>query len=101
MKTTIKLLGFGLLTALSLASCSDQFLEDKKNYDNANTDIYNYYSGANGRLNDIYAWCLPSVGDITWKTPSMGNADFAANIEAKLRDIMFAKSEEKDGEIEK
>ena len=78
MKTTIKLLGFGLLTALSLASCSDQFLEDKKNYDNANTDIYNYYSGANGRLNDIYAWCLPSVGDITWKTPSMGNADFAA-----------------------
>ena len=29
------------------------------------------------------------------------NADFAANIEAKLRDIMFAKSEEKDGEIEK
>ena len=59
MKTTIKLLGFGLLTALSLASCSDQFLEDKKNYDNANTDIYNYYTGANGRLNDIYAWCLP------------------------------------------
>lgn len=29
------------------------------------------------------------------------NADFAATIEAKLRDIMFAKSEEKDGEIEK
>lgn len=29
------------------------------------------------------------------------NADFAATIEAKLRDIMFAKSEEKDGEIDK
>lgn len=78
MKTTIKLLGFGLIAAFSLASCSDDFLEDKKNYDNANTDIYNYYSGANGRLNDIYSWCLPANGDLSWKSPSMGNADFAA-----------------------
>lgn len=78
MKKTIKFLGFGLLATLSLASCSDDFLEDKKNYDNANTDIYNYYSGANGRLNDLYAWSLPATNDLTWKYPSMGNADIAA-----------------------
>ncbi|MEE1092033.1 MAG: RagB/SusD family nutrient uptake outer membrane protein [Prevotella sp.] len=78
MKKTIKFLGFGLLATLSLASCSDDFLEEKRNYDNANKDIYNYYSGANGRLNDLYAWSLPTAGDISWKNPSMGNADMTA-----------------------
>lgn len=78
MKKTIKFLGFGLLATLSLASCSDDFLEEKRNYDNANKDIYNYYSGANGRLNDLYAWSLPANGDVSWKNPSMGNADMTA-----------------------
>ena len=77
MKTTIKLFSLGLVSALALGSCSDSFLEDKKNYDNVNTDIYNYYSGCNGRVNDVYSWCLPTVNDLTWKYPSMGNADEA------------------------
>ena len=62
---------------LALASCSDGFLEDKKNYDNVNKDIYNYYSGCSGRVNDVYSWCLPTSNDMSWKYPSMGNADVA------------------------
>lgn len=61
-----------------LSSCSDQFLQDKKNYDNATTEIYNYFEGANGRVNDIYSWSLPTSSDISWKYPSMGNADITA-----------------------
>lgn len=63
---------------MAFTSCSEDFLDDKKNYDNVNTDIYNYYSGADGRVNDIYSWCLPATGDMTWKVPSMGSNDEAA-----------------------
>ena len=73
----VKLFSVGLLSAMALSSCSDSFLEDKKNYDNVNTDIYNYLSGCQGRVNDVYSWDLPSVNDLTWKYPSMGNADLA------------------------
>ena len=77
MKTTIKLFSLGLVSALAFSSCSDSFLEEKKNYDNVNKDIYNYYDGCNGRVYDIYSWCLPTTNDLTWKFPSMGNADEA------------------------
>ncbi len=61
-----------------LASCSDKFLEDKKNYDNVNAGIYDYYSGCEGRLNDLYSWCLPNVNsDLTWRNPSVGSSDEA------------------------
>lgn len=33
MKTTIKLFSLGLVSALAFSSCSDSFLEEKKNYD--------------------------------------------------------------------
>ena len=66
MKTNIKLFNFYIaVAALLFTACSDQFLQDKKNYDNATTEIYNYLSGCNGRVNDIYGWCLPAVGDLT------------------------------------
>lgn len=77
MKSSIKYISIGILGALAFSSCSDSFLEDKKNYDNVNTDIYNYYSGCNGRVNDIYSWCLPAVNDQTWKYPSAGSNDIA------------------------
>ena len=57
MKTTIKLFSLGLLSAMAFTSCSDSFLEEKKNYDYVDPDTYNYYSGCNGRVNDIYSWC--------------------------------------------
>lgn len=78
----IKYFSFGLLSAFALSACSDKFLEEKKNYDNATTDIYNYLSGCNGRVNDIYSWCLPKVSDLTtgqnYLSVSIGNADIAA-----------------------
>lgn len=78
MKKSIFYIGAGLVSALAFASCSDTFLEEKKNYDNVNTDIYNYTEGVNGRLNDLYSWCLPDAnsGDnLRWKSPSAGTND--------------------------
>lgn len=81
MTKIYKIFSFGLVTVLGLSACSDQFLEDKKNYDNATTDIYNYVSGCNGRVNDIYGWCLPAVGDLgsgqNFLSIAIGNADAA------------------------
>ena len=71
------------MSAVALSACSDQFLQDKKNYDNVTTDVYNYIEGANARLNDLYSWCLPQVGDLTESTNylsvSVGNADIAGS----------------------
>ena len=78
MNTTIKYISMGLVAVMGLASCSDEFLEDKKNYDNVNAGIYDYESGCRGRVNDLYGWCLPTTADLNWKYPSMGNADEAA-----------------------
>ncbi len=75
MKANIKYMSMAVASVMALSACSDQFLQDKKNYDNATSDIYNYIEGANGRLNDLYAWSLPDNGDQSWKIPSMGNAD--------------------------
>lgn len=75
-KGNIKLVSFALTAAMALASCSDSFLEEKKNYDNVNEGIYNYYSGANARVNDIYSWSLPSPNsDANWQYNCTGNAD--------------------------
>ncbi len=81
MKRTIQYISYAVIAVAILASCSDSFLEEKRNYDNVNSDIYNYYSGANGRLNDIYSWTLPTanVTDGTlWRYPSAGSADILA-----------------------
>jgi len=78
MKKTIKYLSIGFASVMVLASCSDKFLEEKKNYDNAQSDIYNYYSGADARVQDLYSWCLPAVGDVSWRNPSMGSNDMCA-----------------------
>ncbi len=77
MKTNIiNLLGLGLVAAFTLTACSDEFLEEKKNYDNVSTDIYNNYTGAERRVFDIYSWCLPTVdSDPTWQYPSTGSDD--------------------------
>ena len=77
MKKTIKYMSFGLLTVVGLASCSDKFLEDKKNYGQVSEEIYQYYEGAVGRLNDIYSLCLPNVADLNWRYPSCGTNDEA------------------------
>ena len=61
-----------------MSACSDEFLEEKKNYDNVTGEIYNDYTGAQLRVNDVYSWCLPTTNsDITWQYPSSGNNDEA------------------------
>ena len=81
MKRVIKYFSFGLVSVLALSACSDQFLQDKKNYDNVTADMYNYIEGANARMNDLYAWCLPQVADLTegtnYLSVSIGANDIA------------------------
>ncbi len=77
MKNSIKYFGFLLLGATALTSCSDKFLEEKQNYDATGQDVYNYYVGAKGRINDLYGWCLPNVADMDWQYPSVGRGDEA------------------------
>lgn len=64
-----------MAAALSFTSCSDSFLEDKTNSDNATDELYGFISGCNGRLNDIYSWCLPAINGQSSKYPSDGSAD--------------------------
>ena len=83
MTRIFKYIGFGIAGVLTLSACSEDFMKEKRNYDNVNADIYNYVEGCEGRLNDIYAWCLPVVGDVDGTINrsfpvSMGNADIAA-----------------------
>ena len=82
MKRVIKYISLGLTSVLALSACSDEFLQEKKNYDNVNKDMYNYFEGANGRLNDLYAWCLPQPADLSTGTNylsvSMGSNDIAS-----------------------
>lgn len=66
-----------LLTITALfAACSDQFLKDKENYDAYGSEIYNDYTGATERVNDLYYLMLPSsTASISWNMPSAGVAD--------------------------
>jgi len=66
-----------LLTITALfAGCSDQFLQDKKDYDAYGTEIYNDYTGATERVNDLYYLMLPSsTASISWNMPSAGTSD--------------------------
>ena len=79
MKSKIlSMFGMAVVSLLAFTACSDQFLEDKKNYDNVTPEIYKYFEGANARLSDLYAWCLPqtaSTNQIGWKYSSYGAAD--------------------------
>ncbi|MBQ3635173.1 MAG: RagB/SusD family nutrient uptake outer membrane protein [Bacteroidales bacterium] len=65
-----------VIAAMSMMSCSDEFLQDKRNYDNVSTEIYNNIDGANGRVNDLYSWCLPNPNTgSAWNNNSTGLPD--------------------------
>lgn len=72
-----KYIGFGIAGVMALSACNDQFLEDKRNYDNVTDEVYNYFEGAQSRVDDVYSWCLPSVSDLAWNNPSAGSNDLA------------------------
>lgn len=72
----IKFMGVAVFAAFTLASCSDSFLEDKKNYDQVGPEVYDDPEGALGRVNDVYMWSLPTPnGRTLWKQPANGLAD--------------------------
>ena len=51
---------FGCAACVTLSACSDEFLEEKKNYGNFdNTTVYSDYNGAQERVNSLYYWLLP------------------------------------------
>ena len=67
-----------IAVAAVMGSCSDDFIEEKKNYSNVTSEIYNYYSGANGRLNECYRITLPNIqagGAQIWQYNSLGMSD--------------------------
>ena len=66
-----------LMATSFLESCSDEFLQDKKNYDYASPqDAYNNYSGALARVNDIYKFIMPDVkGAPSFQYNSTGDSD--------------------------
>ena len=76
MKRNIKsLLGIAL-GGLLLTACSDSFLEDKKNYDNFTSDIYDNYESAKLRVNAIYGECLPNANAAAgWNNNQTGVKD--------------------------
>lgn len=76
----MKLKSYSIAAAafLALSSCSDEFLKDMKNYESTTPEAYNYYSGALGRLADVYSLALPygnSSSVPVWQVPSNGRAD--------------------------
>ena len=77
MKKAIKYFSFGLVSALAFSACSDSFLEEKQNYEAVGQDVYNYYVGAKGRINDLYSFCLPNVSSMDWRYTSAGGSDDA------------------------
>lgn len=74
---------FGCAACVTLSACSDEFLEEKKNYGNFdNTTVYSDYNGAQERVNSLYYWLLPvsTSGDGNGTNSpndwtSVGNAD--------------------------
>ncbi len=75
MKNYIAKLAIAGVSILAFTGCSDEFLQDKKNYDNIDVTVYDDYEGALSRVNDIYAWCLPDDANANWKYNCTGNAD--------------------------
>ena len=67
-----------IAVAAVMGSCSDDFIEEKKNYSNVTSEIYNYYSGANGRLHECSRITLPNIqagGAQIWQYNSLGMSD--------------------------
>lgn len=65
-----------LLIVSLFTGCSDEFLKEKTNYSNLSPAIYNDYTGAKMRVDDIYLRLLPNVNDgLSYRSPSSGRND--------------------------
>lgn len=80
-KHKIYLFGASIALLMSATSCSDSFLEDKRNYDKFTPEIYNDFEGAQLRVNSIYGQCLPNPNSAgAWNNNCTG---LASDIQAK------------------
>lgn len=71
-RNIVNLFGIGLCAAM-LASCSESFLDDKKDTDNFGPEIYNNINGATLRVNSIYGECLPKPSSVAgWNNNCTG-----------------------------
>ncbi|MDR0845644.1 MAG: RagB/SusD family nutrient uptake outer membrane protein [Tannerella sp.] len=65
-----------LVSSLLWTGCSDEFLVEKTNYGNLSPDIYNDYTGARMRVEDLYLKMLPSPRvALSYINPSTGKGD--------------------------
>jgi len=72
----IKIMGMAVISTIALASCSDSFLEDKKNYEKVGPEVYDDIKGVEGCVNDVYYWSLPTANSRqVWKQPQNGLSD--------------------------
>lgn len=68
----IKLVALGLAAAtMGVTSCSDAFLEEKKDLNLVTPAIYDNYEGAEGRVNDAYAWSLDGALSVDKRTKGL------------------------------
>ena len=75
-----------LMAIGAFTSCSDEFLQDKKNYDYVDASTYNTFSGAKARVDDIYAWCLPNTSsEPSWKYNSTRSEERRVGKECRSR----------------
>jgi len=59
-----------------ITGCSDEFLKEKRDYSKLSPDLYNDYTGAKMRVEDIYLRLLPNANDgLTYRSPSGGKSD--------------------------
>lgn len=55
-----KIVALALATiGLGLTSCSDEFMQEKKDLNKVSEIIYDDYNGARGRVDDVYSWAQP------------------------------------------
>ena len=74
-RNIICLLGIALTGSL-FTSCSDDFLKDKKNYDNFTPEVIDNYKGAVLRINAVYGECLPNPNAAAgWNNNQTGYKD--------------------------
>lgn len=76
----IKTIGlFTLLATFSLASCNDDFLEEKQDYNGVNEEVFKVPALAKQYVDYVYNMFLPSNNAqvFTWDIATGGNSDFA------------------------
>lgn len=90
----IKIVGLTtVLAALSLASCNDDFLEEKKDFNGVNEDVFKVPSLATGYVDYVYGLFLPgnNAAVNTWDLAAGGNDDFSQTTEELTGEVNWNK----------